>query len=82
MAVTSIPELALNTGRAIPQLGFGVFRVPPERTEAVVAAALEAGYRHIDTATLYGNEKGGRDGGRRVWHRSSGVVRHDQAVAE
>ena len=57
MAVTSIPELALNTGRAIPQLGFGVFRVPPERTEAVVAAALEAGYRHIDTATLYGNEK-------------------------
>lgn len=48
----------MNDGRTIPQLGFGTFLVPPEDTERVVSQALEAGYRHIDTAQMYGNEDG------------------------
>jgi 2,5-diketo-D-gluconate reductase A len=55
---TSIPGLALHDGVEIPQLGFGVFQVPPEETQAAVEAALEIGYRHIDTAAAYGNEAG------------------------
>jgi 2,5-diketo-D-gluconate reductase A len=55
--VTAIPEIMLNNGRSIPQLGFGVFLVKPEETFAAVSTALEAGYRHIDTAQMYGNEK-------------------------
>jgi 2,5-diketo-D-gluconate reductase A len=47
----------LNNGRTIPQFGFGVFQIRPEDTTAAVAAALQAGYRHIDTAEMYGNEK-------------------------
>jgi 2,5-diketo-D-gluconate reductase A len=47
----------LNNGRTIPQFGFGVFQIRPEDTAAAVAAALQAGYRHIDTAQMYGNEK-------------------------
>jgi 2,5-diketo-D-gluconate reductase A len=54
--VTAIPEIMLNNGQRIPQLGFGVFLIPPAQTEAAVAHALQAGYRHIDTAELYGNE--------------------------
>jgi 2,5-diketo-D-gluconate reductase A len=54
--VTSIPVITLNNGQAIPQLGFGVFQVPPDDTVAAVSSALEAGYRHIDTAEMYGNE--------------------------
>src|SRR6476469_1776330 len=53
-----IPTLTLHDGIEIPQLGFGVFQVPPEDTQAVVELALEAGYRHIDTAGAYRNEKG------------------------
>ncbi len=53
-----VPELALNDGRTIPQLGFGVFQVPPEDTAEVTARALEVGYRHIDTAEMYKNERG------------------------
>src|SRR5665648_1037125 len=53
-----VPHLRLNNGVTIPQLGFGVFQVPPEQTQAVVEDALEAGYRHIDTAAGYGNEAG------------------------
>jgi 2,5-diketo-D-gluconate reductase A len=53
-----IPTIELNDGVTIPQLGFGVFQVPPEDTEAVVSQALEAGYRHIDTAAAYRNEAG------------------------
>jgi 2,5-diketo-D-gluconate reductase A len=53
-----VPIIQLNDGVGLPQLGFGVFQVPPEDTEAVVAEALEAGYRHIDTASEYGNETG------------------------
>ena len=52
----AIPTLTLNTGAEIPQLGFGVFKVPPQETVAAVGTALEAGYRSIDTAALYGNE--------------------------
>jgi diketogulonate reductase-like aldo/keto reductase len=51
-----IPTLALRGGSQIPQLGFGVFQVPPRETEEVVLRALEAGYRHIDTAAAYRNE--------------------------
>ncbi|MGI8627516.1 MAG: aldo/keto reductase [Geodermatophilaceae bacterium] len=58
MATHSQPAVALNDGAVIPQLGFGVFMVPPEDTEQVVLAALKAGYRHIDTAQMYGNEAG------------------------
>jgi 2,5-diketo-D-gluconate reductase A len=54
----TVPAIALNDGTAIPQLGFGVFKLAPEETEAAVSRALEVGYRHIDTAELYGNEKG------------------------
>lgn len=55
---TSIPTLTLNNGVRIPQLGFGVFQVPPEDTQRIVEHALEAGYRHIDTAAAYRNEAG------------------------
>ncbi len=54
--MASIPDITLNNGRTIPQLGFGVFQIPPKKTAAAVDAALEAGYRHIDTAQMYGNE--------------------------
>ena len=48
----------LESGIGIPQLGFGVFQVPPEQTAEVVGLALETGYRHVDTAAAYGNEAG------------------------
>ncbi|MFK4789270.1 aldo/keto reductase [Microbacterium sp. ZW T5_56] len=54
----SIPTLTLNDGNTIPQLGYGVFKVPPADTERAVSEALEIGYRHIDTAAIYGNEEG------------------------
>ncbi len=56
--MTTIPTLQLNDGRSIPQLGFGVFKVDPAETERIVTEAFEAGYRHIDTAAIYGNEEG------------------------
>jgi 2,5-diketo-D-gluconate reductase A len=56
--VPSIPTLTLDGGVGIPQLGFGVFQVSPEETQRVVEDALEAGYRHIDTAAAYRNERG------------------------
>ena len=52
-----VPDIMLNNGRTIPQLGFGVFQVEPADTVEAVTAALQAGYRHIDTAEMYGNEK-------------------------
>jgi 2,5-diketo-D-gluconate reductase A len=55
---TQIPTITLNDGRAIPQLGFGVFQVPPEDTAEATALALDVGYRHIDTAEMYANEQG------------------------
>ncbi|MEU6161873.1 aldo/keto reductase [Streptomyces sp. NPDC047130] len=54
----SVPAVTLNNGVTIPQLGFGVFQVPDEETTAAVTAALDAGYRSIDTAAIYGNEAG------------------------
>lgn len=53
-----IPALVLNDGRHIPQLGLGVWQTPAEHTAQVVGAAFELGYRHIDTAAIYGNEQG------------------------
>jgi 2,5-diketo-D-gluconate reductase A len=54
----TVPQITLNDGRTIPQLGFGVFKVDPAETERIVTDALEVGYRHIDTAAVYGNEEG------------------------
>ncbi len=56
--MTAVPDVPLNDGRAIPQLGFGVFQIPPDETRAAVERALETGYRHLDTAEMYGNERG------------------------
>jgi 2,5-diketo-D-gluconate reductase A len=54
----TVPTVTLNDDRRIPQLGFGVFQVPPEKTQETVEQALEVGYRHIDTAQMYRNESG------------------------
>jgi 2,5-diketo-D-gluconate reductase A len=54
----TVPQIELNDGNSIPQLGFGVFKVDPEETERIVTDALEVGYRHLDTAMIYGNEVG------------------------
>jgi 2,5-diketo-D-gluconate reductase A len=51
------PLLTLNDGNSIPQVGLGVWQTPPEDTERAVSTALEAGYRHVDTAAAYGNER-------------------------
>lgn len=56
--MTTVPTLSFNDGHTIPQLGFGVFRVDPDEAERIVSDALEVGYRHIDTAAIYGNEAG------------------------
>jgi 2,5-diketo-D-gluconate reductase A len=65
--MTSVPDITLNNGNTIPQLGFGVFQIDPADTAAAVRTALEVGYRHLDTAEMYGNEKetgqGVRDAG-------------------
>jgi 2,5-diketo-D-gluconate reductase A len=70
-----VPWIPLNDGRQIPQLGFGVFQIPPADTEAAVSRALEIGYRHIDTAEMYGNEAAV---GRAV--AASGIERSDVFV--
>jgi 2,5-diketo-D-gluconate reductase A len=56
--MADVPTVALSSGHRIPQLGFGVFKVPSDQTREVVATALETGYRSIDTAAMYGNEAG------------------------
>jgi 2,5-diketo-D-gluconate reductase A len=66
------PEIALNDGAAIPQLGFGVWQVPQESAAEVVGEALRVGYRHIDTAQGYSNEQGVGEGVRR-----SGLAREE-----
>ena len=53
---TTVPTIDLNDGTSIPQLGFGVFLVPADETQRTVEQALEVGYRHLDTAQMYGNE--------------------------
>jgi 2,5-diketo-D-gluconate reductase A len=58
MAELTIPSVKLHDGVEIPQLGFGVFQVPSDETQGVVELALDAGYRHIDTAAAYRNERG------------------------
>jgi diketogulonate reductase-like aldo/keto reductase len=55
--MTTVPLLKLNNGVEMPSLGFGVFQTPPDETRAAVQAALSTGYRHIDTAAAYGNER-------------------------
>ncbi|WP_426593668.1 aldo/keto reductase [Cellulomonas sp. McL0617] len=56
--MTTVPRLTLNNGAEIPQLGFGVFQIPPEETKDAVLQAFDVGYRHIDTAQSYRNEQG------------------------
>lgn len=56
--MSEVPGIRLNDGAIIPQVGFGVFLIPSEDTAQAVRTALETGYRHIDTAQMYGNEKG------------------------
>ncbi|MFE5243595.1 MULTISPECIES: aldo/keto reductase [unclassified Streptomyces] len=56
--MSTVPTVTLNNGVAIPQLGFGVFQVPDDETAAAVSSALDAGYRSVDTAAVYGNEAG------------------------
>ena len=72
---TNIPSVTLNNGVEMPILGFGVYQIPPEDTEQIVATALEVGYRLIDTAASYGNEEAV---GRAV--RSSGIPRDELFV--
>jgi 2,5-diketo-D-gluconate reductase A len=70
--VSTVPGIILNDGNTIPQLGFGVFQIEPKNTTEAVGEALEIGYRHIDTAEMYGNE---REVGEAV--RASGLDRSD-----
>ena len=60
--MSTVPTIELNDGNRIPQLGFGVFQIPPDDTADAVKTALDIGYRHIDTAEMYQNEKGVGDG--------------------
>ena len=55
--MSAIPSITLNDGNTIPQLGFGVFQIEPKDTANAVDEALKIGYRHVDTAEMYGNEK-------------------------
>ena len=73
--MTGVPSITLNNGVDIPQLGFGVFQIEPEQTKDATLAALEVGYRHIDTAQMYGNE---REVGLAV--RESGIPRDEVFV--
>ena len=70
--MTPVPTIDLNDGSAIPQLGFGVFQIEPEDTAEAVRVALGVGYRHIDTAEMYGNERGVGEG-----IRAAGLDRGD-----
>jgi 2,5-diketo-D-gluconate reductase A len=73
--MSTVPNIELSDGHSIPQLGFGVFQIPPEETAEAVTRALETGYRHIDTAQMYGNE---REVGEAV--RASGLDRAEVFV--
>jgi 2,5-diketo-D-gluconate reductase A len=73
--MATVPTLTLNNGIEIPQLGFGVYQVPPEDTKDAVRTAFEVGYRHIDTAEMYGNEKGVGEA-----LRASGLAREEVFV--
>jgi len=56
--VADVPNVRLSDGVAIPQVGYGVFQIPPDETQRAVEEALAAGYRHVDTAAAYRNERG------------------------
>ncbi len=58
MLASKVPSVTLNNGVSMPQLGFGVWQVPDSEAVKAVGTAVEAGYRSVDTATLYGNERG------------------------
>ncbi len=73
--MSTVPKIELNDGHSIPQLGFGVFQIPPEETAEAVRRALDVGYRHVDTAQMYGNE---REVGEAV--RASGLDRAEVFV--
>jgi 2,5-diketo-D-gluconate reductase A len=73
--MATVPTIALNNGVQIPQLGFGVFQIPPDQTVEATRTALEIGYRHIDTAEMYGNEA---EVGEAV--RQSGIPREEVFV--
>jgi len=73
--MTAVPSIPLNDGTSIPQLGFGVFQIEPADTAKAVGIALQTGYRHIDTAEMYGNEK---EVGEAV--RASGIDRSEVYV--
>ncbi|MET0439475.1 MAG: aldo/keto reductase [Devosia sp.] len=68
----TVPNIILNNGVTMPALGFGVFQTPPDETRIAVAEALKVGYRHIDTAAAYGNERGVGDA-----LKASGLARSD-----
>lgn len=70
--MTDVPRIRLNNDTTMPQLGFGVFQVPPEDTATAVRTALETGYRSLDTAAAYGNEEGVAEG-----IRAAGVPREE-----
>lgn len=72
MSDSGVPSVTLNDGNSIPAVGFGVYQIPPEDTAAAVGAALRAGYRHVDTAAIYGNE---RETGQAI--AESGLARED-----
>lgn len=72
VAASAVPKISLNDGEAIPQLGFGVFQIDPAKTREATLMALDVGYRHIDTAEMYGNEQGVGDA-----VRESGLDRGD-----
>jgi 2,5-diketo-D-gluconate reductase A len=73
--LSAVPDITLNNGNTIPQLGFGVFQIEPQDTAEAVREALRVGYRHIDTAEMYGNE---REVGEGI--RASGLDRGDLFV--
>jgi 2,5-diketo-D-gluconate reductase A len=70
---SAVPDLTLNNGVSIPQLGFGVFQIPPDQTRDATALALQVGYRHIDTAEMYRNEAGVGDAVRESGIDRSGI---------
>lgn len=71
--MTNHPVLTLNNGVTLPAIGFGVFQTPPDATAAAVVEALRVGYRHIDTAAAYGNERRVGEGIRRSGLRRAEV---------
>jgi 2,5-diketo-D-gluconate reductase A len=74
------PTITFNDGKMIPQLGFGVWQVPNAETVKVVGTAIATGYRSIDTAAIYGNETGRRNGGRCRSGSARGTIYYDEAM--